>query len=514
MATKKKAAKPAKKNTPVKKAAPAKKPAAKSASHSKPKVAPKKAAKPIAKKSTEKLPAKKSIKPASKHVAHTAVAKTVHAKPAHSTKAPIKKTEVKHPVMPKKEEKKPEAKKIEAKKPDLISIPPPKKPAPPAKPVKVVIPEMKTKTVRKYEPEFTKSVLDQPDAPIQGPTMRYSDSELQEFRELIQKKLTRLTSGEYSYDQVNLSPNGKYFTAVYSNISTAPVMVLIDNKGKVVREIVNTKTAEAQAYAIPVSKILTVKSSDGIFNLPMSITYPVNFDSTKKYPVWISIYGGPDHGTLFDRWKPVGGLTQWWAQEGIIQVVMDNRSSGHFGKKGMNYVFKKLGIWEIEDYLSCAKWLKAQPWVDGTKIGITGGSYGGYVTCMALTYGSDVFTHGIANYSVTDWQLYDSHYTERFMKTPEQNPDGYKNTSVMTYTQKYKGGLRIVHGSTDDNVHMQHSIQLIDVLQDMNKSFEFMIYPNQRHGIGNTKARHNLTETCRFIYKYMLGKELPAEFTN
>ena len=328
------------------------------------------------------------------------------------------------------------------------------------------------------------------------------------------KKLTRLTSGEYSYDQVNLSPNGKYFTAVYSNISTAPVMVLIDNKGKVVREIVNTKTAEAQAYAIPVSKILTVKSSDGIFNLPMSITYPVNFDSTKKYPVWISIYGGPDHGTLFDRWKPVGGLTQWWAQEGIIQVVMDNRSSGHFGKKGMNYVFKKLGIWEIEDYLSCAKWLKAQPWVDGTKIGITGGSYGGYVTCMALTYGSDVFTHGIANYSVTDWQLYDSHYTERFMKTPKQNPDGYKNTSVMTYTQKYKGGLRIVHGSTDDNVHMQHSIQLIDVLQDMNKSFEFMIYPNQRHGIGNTKARHNLTETCRFIYKYMLGKELPAEFTN
>jgi dipeptidyl-peptidase-4 len=208
----------------------------------------------------------------------------------------------------------------------------------------------------------------------------------------------------------------------------------------------------------------------------------------------------------------VGGLTQWWAQEGIIQVVMDNRSSGHFGRKGMNYVFKKLGIWEIEDYLSCAKWLKTQPWVDNSKIGITGGSYGGYITCLALTYGSDVFTHGIANYSVTDWQLYDSHYTERFMKTPEQNPEGYKNTSVMTYAWKYKGGLRIVHGSTDDNVHMQNSIQLIDVLQDMNKSFEFMIYPNQRHGIGNTKARHNLTETCRFIYKHLLGKELPKEF--
>ena len=189
MATKKKAAKPAKKNLPVKKAAPAKKPAAKPASHSKSKVAPKKAAKPIAKKHIEKSPAKKPGKAGQKHIQHVAAIKTAHVKPATNNKQPIKKTEVKHPVMPKKEEKKPEMKKVEAKKPELINIPPPKKPVPPAKPVKVVIPEMKTKTVRKYEPEFTKSVLDQPDAPVQGPTMRYSDSELQEFRELIQKKL-------------------------------------------------------------------------------------------------------------------------------------------------------------------------------------------------------------------------------------------------------------------------------------------------------------------------------------
>lgn len=189
MATKKKAAKPAKKSLPVKKAAPAKKPAAKPASHSKSKVDPKKAAKTIAKKHTEKSPAKNTGKAAPKHVQHAAAGKTAHVKPALTAKQPIKKTEVKHPVMPKKEEKKPETKKVEAKKPELVNIPPPKKPVPPAKPVKVVIPEMKTKTVRKYEPEFTKSVLDQPDAPIQGPTMRYSDSELQEFRELIQKKL-------------------------------------------------------------------------------------------------------------------------------------------------------------------------------------------------------------------------------------------------------------------------------------------------------------------------------------
>jgi RNA polymerase-binding transcription factor DksA len=188
MATKKKAAKPAKKNTPIKKAAPAKKPAAKSASHHKPaKPVAKKAVKPAAPvKKIDKHPAKKIAKPAAKSAAHPL--KASHAKPA-SVKTPIKKQEVKQPVMPKKEEKKPEVKRVDVKKPELISIPPPKKPAPPAKPVKVVIPELKTKTVRKYEPEFTKSVLDQPEVQHSGPTMRYSDAELQEFRELIQKKL-------------------------------------------------------------------------------------------------------------------------------------------------------------------------------------------------------------------------------------------------------------------------------------------------------------------------------------
>lgn len=326
------------------------------------------------------------------------------------------------------------------------------------------------------------------------------------------KKLVRLTSGDYSYDNVSISPHGKYFIATRSNLSTAPALELIDNKGKLVKEIANSKGDNVNDYSLPVSKIATAKSSDGIFDLPMVITYPINFDSTKKYPVWISIYGGPGAGTVSDRWKPVGGLTQWWAQEGIIQVVMDNRSSGHFGRKGMNYIFRKLGLWEIEDYMSCGKWLKNQPWVDSAKIGINGGSYGGYITCMALTYGSDVFTHGIASYSVTDWRLYDSHYTERYMKKPDENREGYKKTSVFSYVNRLKGMLKIVHGTTDDNVHMQNSVQLIDALEDLNKHFEVMIYPNQRHGIRNTKARHNLYETCRFIYTYMLEKKPPKEF--
>jgi RNA polymerase-binding transcription factor DksA len=188
MATKKKAAKPAKKNTPVKKAAPAKKPAAKSISHPKTaKASPKKTVKAPAKKPAEKVPAKKSSKGTTK-ASHVSVSKSNHSKTT-AAKTPIKKQEVKQQVMPKKEEKKQEPKSVDVKKAEINNIPPPKKPAPPAKPVKVVIPEMKTKTVRKYEPEFTKSVLDQPEAAPQGPTMRYSDAELQEFRELIQKKL-------------------------------------------------------------------------------------------------------------------------------------------------------------------------------------------------------------------------------------------------------------------------------------------------------------------------------------
>jgi len=328
------------------------------------------------------------------------------------------------------------------------------------------------------------------------------------------KGLTRLTSGQYSHDAVKMSPTGKYFITTYSGLNEPPATVLVNNKGKVVRTLGSSKGPEFNDYVLPASRMLTVKSSDGKFDLPMIVTYPVNFDSAKKYPVWISVYGGPDAGTVFDRWKPSGGLAQWWAQEGIVQVTMDNRSSGYFGKAGMNDIHKQLGKWETEDYMACAKWLRSQPWVDTSRVGITGGSFGGYLTCMALTYGADVFTHGIANYSVTDWRLYDTHYTERFMTTPEENEEGYRNTSALTYAGNYKGKLRIVHGSTDDNVHFQNSVQLINVLQDMHKNFELMVYPNQRHGITGSKTAHNFFETIRFIYHHMLKRELPKEFGN
>ena len=326
------------------------------------------------------------------------------------------------------------------------------------------------------------------------------------------KEQTKISSGDFSNDEVEASPHGKYFITTYSNLSSPPVMALMNNKGKILRQLGDSKGPEFDDYAIPATSLFTVRSSDNVFDLPMTITYPLHFDSSKKYPILVNIYGGPNAGTVYDRWKPATGISQWIAQEGVVLVTMDNRSSGHFGKKGMNYIFKQLGKWEIEDYMTCGRWLRLQTWADTSKVAIAGGSFGGYISCMALTYGADVFNYGIASYAVTNWELYDTHYTERFMKTPAQNPEGYKITSPVNYIDRYRGLLRIIHGSTDDNVHMQNSLQLIDALENKNKHFEMMIYPGQRHGFRGEKTDHSRAETAGFIYRYLLNKELPQGF--
>jgi len=328
------------------------------------------------------------------------------------------------------------------------------------------------------------------------------------------KKITRHSFGEYSFAGMNLSPNNKCFTTAYSNITTPNTAVLMDIKGKVIRELGNAKGDEFANYDLPKKELVRVKSADGLFDLPVTITYPTNFDPNKKYPVLVSIYGGPNAGRIMDTWNS-SAQEMWWAQEGLIQVVFDNRSSGHFGKKGMNFIHRQLGKYELEDFMQCGRWLKEQSFVDGNRLGITGSSFGGFMTCMALTYGADVFTHGIANSSVTDWQFYDTNYAERYMDSPAENPEGYKATSVMTYADKLKGLLRIVHGTSDDNVHMQNSLVLIDKLENLKKHFEFMVYPSERHGIGGNnraKGEHNRTEAYNFYYNNLLRKPMPEQF--
>lgn len=322
------------------------------------------------------------------------------------------------------------------------------------------------------------------------------------------KKLQRLTFGDFTHNISSISPDASYFVTNYSNASNPPRAALVSNTGKIIRELGDSKGPEFDDFQIAKTEVLRVKSDDGLYDLPMKITWPVNMDKNKKYPVLISIYGGPNAGTVMDNWV-FSGVQQFYAKEGLIQVAMDHRASGHFGKEGVNYMYHNLGYWEIKDYSSMVKWLVANASADPTKICITGFSYGGYLSSYALTYGSDVFTHGMAGGSVTDWTLYDSHYTERFMGTTRDNPEGYKTGSVLNYIDKYKGNLQIVHGIIDDNVHMQNSIQLISKLQDAKKDFEFMIYSGGRHGWGGNKGLHFQNLKTKYIYKHLLEKEIP-----
>jgi dipeptidyl-peptidase 4 len=322
------------------------------------------------------------------------------------------------------------------------------------------------------------------------------------------QKLQRLTFGSFNH-AVNLSPGGSYFVTTYSNTATPGKMALVNNNGKVIKELGDAKGSGFENYELARTEIVRVKSEDGLFDLPMKIIWPLYFDSTKTYPVLISIYGGPDAGTVYDGFA-FNGQQQWWAKEGLIQVSMDHRASGQFGKQGVNYMHRNLGYWEIKDWTQCVKWLIAHG-ANKEKIAISGFSYGGYITCYALTYGAEYFKYGVAGGSVTDWSLYDSHYTEKYMDTPRENPEGYKKSSVLTYIDKYRGLLRIYHGTMDDNVHLQNSLQLIKKLQDSKKHFEFMVYPGGLHGWSGNQSLHSSNENNLFIYKNLLEKEMPAE---
>jgi dipeptidyl-peptidase-4 len=323
--------------------------------------------------------------------------------------------------------------------------------------------------------------------------------------------LKRMTFGQYNHRIIELSPDGKYFITQYSNTQTPDVLALADANGKIIKVLASAKGSDFETTRLAKTEIIRIKSDDGKYDLPVRITWPLNYNPSTKYPLLINIYGGPNAGTVYDGWQ-LNMQQQWWAKEGMIQVAMDHRASGHFGKEGMNYLHKNLGYWEMKDWSTIVRWLIANAGVDPERVGITGFSYGGYMTCYALTYGSDVFTHGMAGGSVTDWQLYDSHYTERYMDTPEENPEGYKSASVLTHVSKYKGALRIYHGTMDDNVHIQNSLQLVKALQEQKKRFEFMPYPGGRHGWRNLRQQdaHSWNDNAAFIYKHLLKKEMPG----
>jgi len=309
--------------------------------------------------------------------------------------------------------------------------------------------------------------------------------------------------------EIIISPGKKLFYDVYSDIHTPVKHEIFNDKSKSVRFVNDSKLPVMDDYDLGRSELFTIKTTDG-YDLPALWILPPDFDENKRYPVIINIYGGPESQEVTNRF-PRGFSDYYYAQNGIIVMSIDHRGSGHFGKNGSSQMYRNLGKWEMNDFIEAVKWLESKPFIDGNKIGITGGSYGGYVTCMALTYGAEYFNYGIANYSVTNWHLYDNVYTERFMDTPDQNPEGYEFGSAMTHADNYKGKLLIVHGTMDDNVHMQNSIQLIDKLQDLGKEFEMMLYPGERHGWRGPKGQHLSKLSTRFWFENLLEKEFVEE---
>ncbi len=323
------------------------------------------------------------------------------------------------------------------------------------------------------------------------------------------KKIQRLTDFKGTH-YVELSPGCRYFIDRYSSIHTPMRVDVRDARGRLVRKIADSYSPVLDKYRLAKVELFRIKTEDG-YELPAVWYLPPDFDKSKKYPVVMSIYGGPGSSIVSNSYG--GGYRRglekfFLAQEGIITLFVDNRGSGHFGKKGMDLMHRQLGKWEMFDYIQGVKYLRTLAFVDGGRIGIKGHSYGGYAAALALTYGADYFQYGISGSPVIDWRLYDSVYTERYMDTPRENPEGYDKSSTLSYVDKYKGWLRITHGTLDDNVHAQNTLQFVDKVLDAGKTVELMLYPGNRHGIRDKKSIEYRKSNINFWLKHFLGKTI------
>jgi dipeptidyl aminopeptidase/acylaminoacyl peptidase len=282
--------------------------------------------------------------------------------------------------------------------------------------------------------------------------------------------------------RVSLAPAGPLFIDRFTDPTTPQKASLMEvGKGEV-RTLDNNPARERNQFKFGRHDRVKIPMKDG-FELEATITYPPDFDEKKKHPVWLFTYAGPHAPTIRDDFSSGRVLDNSLATSGIIIFRVDPRSASGKGAQSAWACYKQLGVQELKDLEEAVAWLAKNEYVDKTRVGISGHSYGGFMAAYALTH-SKSFSAGIASSAVTDWRLYDSIYTERYMLTPKENPDGYAKSSCVAAAKNLHGRLLIIHGMMDDNVHMQNSVQLADALQRANKEFEMMFYPQARHGIG------------------------------
>ncbi len=294
----------------------------------------------------------------------------------------------------------------------------------------------------------------------------------------------------------------EHWIATSSDLHTPTTMTLQRAEdGETVRELGGGEVPDIERFEVSPPELLTIETSDGV-DLAAMLIRPHGFDPERVYPAWVHVYGGPHAQQVRDGWQGSRGMWfQFLAHQGIVTLVVDNRIASGKGVESTWPVYRNFGEQELVDLVEAVDWLGAQPWVDKERIGLDGWSFGGYMTLYALTR-SDRFRAGIAGGSVVDWRAYDSIYTERYMSTPDDNPEGYQAASVRERAGDLHGDLLLIHGTMDDNVHMQNTLQIAWDLQKAGKPFEMMLYPKSRHGVSDLDLSLHLRETmARFILK-------------
>ena len=315
----------------------------------------------------------------------------------------------------------------------------------------------------------------------------------------------RITA-DVGWHAVTMSKDTKVFLDTFSTPDRPPSLTLRSNDGKTLAALVPNELTPDHPYAPYLSEHLptefgTVKANDGE-TLYYQIIKPRNLVPGKRYPVVVDVYGGPGVQKVQRSWGGSTGLfRQYLAQHGYIVFTLDNRGSAGRGVKFKTALYHHMGSVEVQDQVTGANFLATLPYVDPKRIAVFGWSYGGYMTLMCMMQAPDVFAAGVAGAPVTDWHLYDTHYTEQFMGTPQENAAGYAGSSVLTYANQLRGPLLIMHGMADDNVLFTHSTTLFKKLQDLDKQFDVMTYPGSKHGLLRFAATgpHGYATIKRFL---------------
>lgn len=310
--------------------------------------------------------------------------------------------------------------------------------------------------------------------------------------------LTRLSTTDGTHVP-EFNPTASQYLDIWSDVNTPGQVSLCNHDGSVVRVVSANNVSALKEYKLGQSEFLQVKTRDG-FTMEAQMIKPPDFDPKKKYPVMSFTYSGPHSQSVRNAW---GGPTYMWrqmlAERGCIIWICDNRSASGKGIQSAWPIYHNFGELELRDLEDGLNWLKSQPYVDGSRIGLWGWSFGGFMTSYALTH-SKSFKVGIAGGTVSDWRDYDSIYTERYMGMPQKYPEGYKESSVRLAAENLNGKLLLVHGAMDDNVHVANTIQLVYALQNADRGFELMLYPKSRHGVTDpVLLRHMMQMMTDFI---------------